>query len=84
MQREKLRGGGEGGDRGQDGRWHHQSVDTRRANSRRWWWTGKTDVLQSMGSQRVRHDLATGQPQPWTLLQEIDFFPLIQSSFFLN
>ena len=23
------------------------------ANSRRWWWTGKPDVLQSMGSPRV-------------------------------
>ena len=21
-----------------------------------WWWTGKPDVLQSMGSQRIRHD----------------------------
>ena len=28
-------------------------------NSRRWWWTGKPDVLQSMGSQRVGHDWAT-------------------------
>ena len=25
------------------------------ANSGRWWWTGKTGVLQPMGSQRVRH-----------------------------
>ena len=24
-----------------------------------WWWTGKPGVLQSMGSQRVRHDCAT-------------------------
>ena len=24
-----------------------------------WWWTGKTGVLQSMGSQRVRHNWAT-------------------------
>ena len=29
------------------------------ARSRRWWRTGKPGVLQSMGSQRVRHDLAT-------------------------
>ena len=28
-------------------------------SSRRWWWTGKAGVLQSMGSQRVRHDWAT-------------------------
>ena len=25
-------------------------------NSRSWWWTGRPDVLQFMGSQRVRHD----------------------------
>ena len=24
-----------------------------------WWWTGKPGVLQSVGSQRVRHDWAT-------------------------
>ena len=24
-----------------------------------WWWTGKPGVLQSIGSQRVRHDWAT-------------------------
>ena len=29
------------------------------ASSRRWWRTGKPGVLQSMGSQRVRHDWAT-------------------------
>ena len=29
--------------------------------SRRWWRTGKAGVLQSMGSQRVKHDLATTQ-----------------------
>ena len=29
-----------------------------------WWWTGKPGVLQSMGSQRVRHDLTT-KPQPF-------------------
>ena len=27
--------------------------------SRSWWWTGKPGVLQSMGSQTVRHDWAT-------------------------
>ena len=26
------------------------------ASSRSWWWTGKPGVLQSMGSQRVRHN----------------------------
>ena len=29
------------------------------ASSGSWWWTGKPGVLQSMGSQRVRHDWAT-------------------------
>ena len=29
------------------------------ASSNSWWWTGKPGVLQSMRSQRVRHDRAT-------------------------
>jgi len=29
------------------------------ASSRYWWWTGKPGVLQSMGSQRVRHNWVT-------------------------
>ena len=29
------------------------------ASSGNWWWTGKSGVLQSMGSQRVRHDWVT-------------------------
>ena len=29
------------------------------ASSGSWWWTGKPGVLQSMGSQRVRHNWAT-------------------------
>ena len=28
-------------------------------SSRSWWWTGKPGVLQSLGSQRVRHDWVT-------------------------
>ena len=31
-----------------------------------WWWTGRPGVLQSMGSQRVRHDWAT--ELNWTTL----------------
>ena len=34
-----------------------------RANSGRWWRTGRPGVLQSMGSQRVRQDWATVQQQ---------------------
>ena len=29
------------------------------ASSRSWWWTGKPDILLSMGLQRVRHDWVT-------------------------
>ena len=29
------------------------------ASSRSWWWTGRPGVLQSMGSQRVRHNWVT-------------------------
>ena len=34
-----------------------------RENSGRWWGTGRPSVLQSTGSQRVRHNLATEQQQ---------------------
>ena len=40
------------------------------ANSRRWWWTGKPGVLQSVGSQRVGHNLANEQQHTfWDLAQ---------------
>ena len=40
--------------------WHHLPNETWVcANSGSWWRTGRTDVLQYMGSQRVRHDWAT-------------------------
>ena len=57
---EGLKVGGEGRDRGWDGWmasltwWIWVS-----ASSRSWWWTRKPGVLQSMGSQRVRHNWAT-------------------------
>ena len=57
---ERLRAGGEGDDREWDGwitspiRWTWDWVD-----SESWWWTGRPDMLQFMGSQRVRHDWAT-------------------------
>ena len=48
------------GDRGWDG-W--MALLARRtwvwASSRSWWWTGKPGMLQSLGSQRVRHDWVT-------------------------
>ena len=42
------------------------------ANSRRWWKTGKPGVVQSVGSQRVRHDWETEQEDAF--LQK-DFVP---------
>ena len=65
---ERLRAWGEGDDRGWDGwmasvtQWTWVWV-----NSGSWWWTGKPDVLQSMGSQRVGHDWAT--ELTWTELE---------------
>jgi len=39
------------------------SMDRSLSNSGRWWRTGKPGVVQSMGSQRVRHNLVTEQQQ---------------------
>ena len=56
----KLKAGGEGDDRGWDGwmaswtKWTWVWVSTRS-----WWWTGRPGMLQSMASQRVRHDWST-------------------------
>ena len=51
---------GEGGNRGWDG-WMALSIQWTWvwASSGRWWRTGRSCVLQSMGSQRVRHDWVT-------------------------
>ena len=35
------------------------SVDMSWVNPRSWWWTGRPGLLQSVGSQRVRHNWAT-------------------------
>ena len=51
---------GEGDNRGRDGKMSSSSLWTWVwVCSRSWWWTGKPGVLQSMGSQRVRHDWVT-------------------------
>ena len=39
--------------------WHHQLDGHEFQQAGSWRWTGKFDVLQSMGSQRVRHNWAT-------------------------
>ena len=43
-----------------------------------WWWTGRSDVLQSMGLQRVRHDW--GSELNWTGGWE----PLLVDPFYLQ
>ena len=54
---ERLRAGGEGGDRGWDGwmasptQWTWVWV-----NAGSWWWTGRPGMLRFMGSQRVGHN----------------------------
>ena len=68
-------------DAGKDWRWEQKGTDNRGwdgwmasptqwtwvwVNSGSWWWTGRPCVLQSMGSQRVRHNWAT--EQNWTEL----------------
>ena len=79
---ERLKKAGEGDDRGWDGwmvsptQWTWVWV-----NSGSWWWTGKPGVLQSMGSERVRHDWATEltwtelekESQLWFLLSHLTF-----------
>ena len=68
---EGLGAGGERDDRGWDGwmasptRWTWVWV-----NSRNWWWTGRTGMLQFMGSQRVGHDWATELNWTDVLLRE--------------
>ena len=66
---ERLRAGGEGGYRGWDGWMASLSPQTWVCtNSGRWWRSGKPGVLQSMGSQRVEHNLATEQPSAFSFL----------------
>ena len=51
---------GEGADRGWDG-WMASPTQWTWvwASSRSWWWTGRPSMLQSMGLQRVKHNLVT-------------------------
>ena len=57
---ERLKAGGEGDDKGWDGWMASPTLRTWAwVNSRNWWWTGRPGMLQSMGSQRVRHDWTT-------------------------
>ena len=67
---ERPRAGREGGNRG----WHGWMVSPTQwtwvwAKSGKWWWTGRPGVLQSVGSQKVGHNLVT--EQQWNA---VDFF----------
>ena len=69
---ERLRAGGEGHDRGWDG-WMASLTQWTCiwVSSGSWWCTGKPGMLQSMGSQKVRHHWATelkcaGRQLYWT------------------
>ena len=66
---ERLRAGGEGHDKGWDG-WMASSIQWTWVwvDSGSWWWTGRSGMLQSMGSQRIRHDWAT--KLNWTLYSQ--------------
>ena len=63
---ERLKAGGEEDDRGSDGwmasliRWTWIWV-----SSRSWWWAGKPGMLQSMGSQWIRHNWAAELNWRW-------------------
>ena len=66
---EGLWAGGEGDDRGWDG-WMASPTQWTRVwvSSGSWWWTGRSGVLQSMGSQRVGYNWAA--ELNWTELKE--------------
>ena len=57
------------------------------ANSKRWWWTGKPGMLQSVGSQRVGHNWATEQQQSKYMVTVVQFYEVVyihRTSMFLK
>ena len=76
---ERLKAGGERDDGGWDGwmasptQWTWVWV-----NSGSWQWTGRPSVLQSMGSQRVRHDWVTELNWTEGVLRQIRMASLTQ------
>ena len=62
----RLKAEGEGDDREWDGWMASLTWWTWvRVSSVNWWWTGRSGMLQSMGSQRVRHNWATELNNCW-------------------
>ena len=72
----KIEGRREGDNRGLDGgmasltRWWRWVW----VGSGNWWWTGKPGMLQSMGSQRVRHNWAAELNWDLKYYSEVSFF----------
>ena len=66
--RERLKVGGEGNEIGWDC-WMASLIWCTWiwVSSGSWWWTGKSGMLQSMGSQRVSHDWAIEPNWSWPL-----------------
>ena len=60
--------------------WHHHldAHESDWASSGSWWWTGKPGMVQSMGSQRVKHDWTT--QLNWT---ELMFISKVMSLFLI-
>ena len=82
---ERLKASGKGDDRGWDG-WTVSSTLLTWVwrNSRRWWRIGNPGVLQSMGLQRVGHDLATKQQKKTSTFPTLSFSILFwKDNFFL-
>ena len=64
LERTLILGKIEGGRKGEDREWDGWMASLTQwtwvcESSGSWWWTGKLDLLQSMGSQRVGHNWAT-------------------------
>ena len=70
---ERLKAGGEGDDGGCND-WMASPTQWTWgwASSRRWWGTGKPGVLQSIGSQRVRHGWTNNNSPPGTSSSALD------------
>ena len=71
--------GRDGGDRGWDGWMASLTWWTWVwASSWSWWWIGKPGMLQSLGSQRVRHDRAT--ELNWNIYKKLCFLETVHLS----
>ena len=75
---ERLRAGGEGEDRGWDG-WMASPTQWTWvwAKSERQWRTERSGVLQSMRSQRIRHDLVAKQQWVRVALRTLDLLAIV-------